>query len=65
MSVSKKTAVKKEEPKEEKRFPVAKLLRSRHLAGYQPDFAKVVLTEPEYTISEAQEALERNLKGER
>ena len=47
----------------EKSKPTDKLLRSRHLAGYQRDFARVVLKEPAYTLSGAKEALERALKG--
>ncbi len=49
--------------KQEKSYPTDKLLRSRHLAGYQRDFARVVLKEPAYTLSGAKEALERALKG--
>ena len=56
MSESKRT-VKKTAKAEEK--------KSRHLAAYQPDFARVILTEPEYTISGAIDALERALKGGR
>ncbi|MEY8339079.1 hypothetical protein AALB16_13860 [Lachnospiraceae bacterium 62-35] len=48
---------------DEKRYPVTKLLKSRRLSEYQPDFAKVILTEKEYTISEAKEALDKILKG--
>ena len=46
-------------------YPTEKLLKSKQLAGYQPDFARVILTEPEYTISGAIDALERALKGGR
>jgi len=48
---------------EEKKYPTSKLLKSRHLAGYQGDFAKVILTEPAYTISEAKKVLNKALKG--
>lgn len=55
----------KNNEKEEKavtRYPTERLLKSKHLAGYQPDFARVILTEPEYSIEEAKAALERVLK---
>ena len=48
---------------DEKKYPTAMLLRSKALAGYQPDFAKVILREPEYTVAEAQAALNAALKG--
>ncbi len=48
----------------EKKYPTEKLLKSRHLQEYQKDFAKVILAEPEYTISEAKGVLDRVLKGE-
>lgn len=51
------------QPKEEKKYPTNKLLKSKHLADYQRDFAKVILTEPAYTISEAKEVLDKVLKG--
>ena len=51
------------QPKEEKKYPTSMLLKSKHLAGYQRDFAKVILTEPEYTISEAKGGLDRVLNG--
>jgi len=47
----------------EKEYPTEKLLKSSHLAGYQRDFAKVILTEPKYTISEAKAVLDKALKG--
>lgn len=46
-----------------RKYPTERLLRSSHLAGYQKDFARVVLTEPFYTISEAKAALDMALKG--
>ena len=49
----------------EKKYCTEKLLNSWHLSGYQPDFAKVILTESEYTISGAIKALEKALKGGR
>ena len=48
---------------QQKRYPTAKLLKSRALAEYQQDFAGVILTEPEYTIEEAKAELDRVLKG--
>lgn len=50
---------------EEKKYPTNKLLKSRHLAGYQQDFAKVILTKPEYSISEAVETLDKVLAEKR
>lgn len=38
------------------------LLRSKALAGYQPDFAAVILKEAYYTIEEAKAALDTVLK---
>lgn len=50
---------------QEKKYSTDKLLKSCSLAAYQPDFAKVILKDPEYTISGAIEALEKALKGGR
>ncbi len=47
----------------DRKYPTEKLLGSRHLAGYQKDFAKAILTEPAYSISEAKAALDKALKG--
>ncbi len=47
----------------EKKYPTERLLRSKHLAGYQPDFARVILTEPAYSISEAKMVLDNRLRG--
>ena len=52
-------------PPGEKKFPTGKLLKSKHLAAYQPDFARVILTEPAYSVSGAKEALDAALKGGR
>ncbi len=60
---SKKTVLS--QPMEEKKYPTKKLLKSRHLAGYQRDFAKVILTKPEYSISEAVETLDKVLAEKR
>ena len=46
----------------EKKYATEKLLKSKHLAGYQRDFAKTILTEPKYTVKEAQAALDAVLK---
>ena len=50
----------KQEPKVTK-IPTAKLLKSKALSTYQPDFAKVILTEPEYSLEEATTALDKAL----
>lgn len=47
----------------EKRYPASRLLKSKALAGYQTDFARAILTKPEYTIKEAIKALDAVLKG--
>ena len=49
--------------KTEKIYPTADLLRSKALAGYQPDFARSVLTKPSYSIREARETLDKYLEG--
>ena len=57
MSRSKETTT---EP--EKKYRTGKLLKSKALAEYQQDFARVILTKPEYSIREAKEALDAVLK---
>lgn len=57
MSRSKETTT---EP--EKKYRTSKLLKSKALAEYQQDFARVILTKPEYSIREAKEALDAVLK---
>ena len=55
MPVSKsrnKTAVEKD-TQPVRRYATEKLLKSSHLKEYQPDFARVILTEPEYSVEEA------------
>lgn len=50
----------------EERYPTAELLASRKLAetaGYQRDFAKVLLTKPEYTLQEAEAILDKFFNG--
>nr|DAV57435.1 MAG TPA: hypothetical protein [Caudoviricetes sp.] len=49
--------------KSPKKYPTDKLLRSKVLSGYQPDFARAILQEPEYTIEDAKAALDEVLKG--
>lgn len=44
------------------KFTRERLLRSKALAGYQPDFASVILDKDEYTIQEAKAAIEAALK---
>lgn len=61
MSESKKSESKKSSTG--KKFPAARLLSSRALSGYQPDFAKVILGNKEYTVQEAKETLDAVLKG--
>lgn len=57
MSRSKETTT---EP--EKKYRTSKLLKSKALAEYQQDFARVILTKPEYSIREAKEVLDAVLK---
>lgn len=47
----------------DKKYPTEELLKSKHLASYQPDFARVILTESTYSISDAKKALDKVLKG--
>ena len=60
-----KTARKTPEtPKQEKRYKTSELLKSKFIRErYQRDFAKVILTKPAYSLSEAVEALDKTLKG--
>jgi len=56
-------AQKAENPKPAQvRHPTAELLASKALAGYQQDFAKALLTKPEYTLQEAQAVLDKFFK---
>lgn len=52
-----------EKPQANRKYRTEKLLKSSHLSGYQPDFARVVLTEPAYSVAEAKDALDRALRG--
>lgn len=47
----------------EKIYPTEALLNSKALAGYQPDFARALLTKPAYTVREAKDVLDKYLKG--
>lgn len=47
----------------ERMFPTETLLKSKELADYQPDFARVILTEPAYSLSGAKVVLDKALKG--
>lgn len=49
--------------KAEKIYPTEALLKSKALAGYQPDFARTLLTKPAYTVREAKDVLDKYLKG--
>ena len=44
-------------------YPTEKLLKSKHLSGYQPDFARTILVKPAYSISGAKALLDKYLKG--
>lgn len=46
---------------DDKKYRTEKLLCSKHLEGYQPDFARAILTEPEYTIRDARRILDKKL----
>lgn len=65
MPVSKKNSNPVAMSQRERKYSTGQLLKSRALSGYQPDFVKVILTEPEYTIEEARAVLESALKGGR
>ena len=45
------------------RYPTEQLLKSKALSGFQPDFARAVLTRPEYTVEEALGELNKFFKG--
>lgn len=68
MPVSKQTTRSKiaiSQQKDAKKYPTAKLLKSKALSEYQTDFAGVILTDPEYTIEDAKRILDKVLKGEK
>lgn len=48
--------------KAEVRYKTERLLKSRLLGEYQPDFARAILKEDSYTITEARAALDAVLK---
>jgi len=41
------------------KYKTESLLKSRGFAEYQQDFARVLLTDPEYTVEEAKEILNK------
>lgn len=45
-------------------YPASVLLKSKALADYQKDFAKVILGDGEYTVEGAKAALDAELKKE-
>lgn len=45
------------------RYPTEQILKSKALSGFQPDFARAVLTGPEYTVEEALDKLNKFFKG--
>lgn len=48
------------------KIATTKLLKSKALAGYQQDFARAILTKPEYTVDEAKAELDKILsKGDK
>ena len=49
----------KTETTTEKNYPTEALLKSKALADYQQDFARVLLTKPAYTVREAAATLDR------
>ncbi len=49
----------KTETTTEKIYPTEALLKSKALADYQQDFARVLLTKPAYTVREAAATLDR------
>ena len=48
--------------KAEKTYPTVALLKSKAFAGYQPDFARAILTKPAYTVREAAAILDKYCK---
>lgn len=61
-----KTKSARSEAVAEIRYPTAELLASKVLkevSGYQQDFAKALLTGPDYALQEAKDILERFFKG--
>lgn len=61
MSTSNKSKTVATSQRGKKRYPAAKLLKSKALSGYQRDFAKVILGNKEYTVQEAKELLDNVL----
>lgn len=44
------------------KIPTESLLKSKALSGYQVDFARAILSKPEYTVEEAKAELDKVLK---
>lgn len=66
MSVSKKKTAPQADKKAEKVYKTEELLKSKKITdNYQRDFAKVILTKPAYSLSEALAELDKVLKGGR
>ena len=63
-SKSKDNEEKTVETKTAEVYETKRLLKSSALKSYQPDFAKVILTDPAYTIEEAIDLLNKKLKEE-
>jgi len=59
-----KSKSKDNEEKTAQTFETKRLLKSKALQNYQPDFVRVILTGPEYTIEEAIDLLNKKLKEE-
>ena len=62
ISKSRNKPAAKKETEPVRRYATEKLLKSSHLKEYQPDFARVILTEPEYSVEEAREVLDAVLR---
>lgn len=45
------------------RYPTAQLLKSKALSEFQEDFARAILTEPEYAVKDALDALNKFFEG--
>ena len=43
------------------KIPTESLLKSKALSGYQVDFARAILSKPEYTVEEARAELDKVL----
>lgn len=61
--MQKPSTIKTKTVDQDRKYPTEKLLKSKHLKKYQPDFARVILTKPAYSISEAVETLNKKMRG--